>query len=52
MPEDAATHPILSQIDRDELVELGKDLIRIPSKIGEETPVCPLDRRVHEVPRP
>ena len=40
MPEDVATHPILSQINRDELVELGKDLIRIPSKIGEETPVA------------
>ena len=52
MPEDAATHPILSQINREELVELGKDLIRIPSKIGEETPAGPLDRRVHEISWP
>ena len=37
MPEDATTHPILSQVNRDELVELGKSLVRIPSPIGEET---------------
>ena len=35
MPDDVLTH-----INRDELVELGKDLIRIPSMIGEETPLA------------
>ena len=37
MPEDTSNHPILSKIDRNELVELGKSLIKIPSPIGEET---------------
>ena len=31
---------ILKQIDRDELVELGKSLVRIPSFIGKETPAA------------
>lgn len=35
MPDDVLTH-----INQDELVELGKDLIRIPSMIGEETPLA------------
>ena len=30
----------LSQIDEQELVELAKSLVRIPSFIGEETPVA------------
>ena len=31
---------VLGHIDRQELVELGKDLIRIPSMIGDETPLA------------
>ena len=31
---------VLACIDRQELVELGKDLIRIPSMIGDETPLA------------
>ena len=31
---------VLKQIDQQELVELGKSLVRIPSLIGDETPVA------------
>ena len=31
---------VLQQIDQEELVDLGKSLVRIPSFIGEETPLA------------
>lgn len=31
---------LIGLVDRDELVELGKSLVRIPSFIGEETPIA------------
>ena len=31
---------LLSKIDQQELVELAKELVRIPSFIGEETPIA------------
>lgn len=34
------TQELIGLIDRDELVELGKSLVRIPSFIGEETPIA------------
>ena len=37
MPDQEIVDRVLQQIDRGELVELGKSLIRIPSLIGEET---------------
>ena len=37
MVDRAGQDRVLQQIDRDELVELGKSLVRIPSLIGEET---------------
>ena len=37
MADQATQDRVLRQIDRDELVELGKSLVRIPSLIGEET---------------
>ena len=40
MSEQTADKEILKHIDRNELVELGKSLVRIPSPIGEETPVA------------
>ena len=40
MPEALSKHPALQHINRDELVELGKSLVSIPSPIGEETPVA------------
>ena len=35
-----ATERVLKQIDQEELVDLGKSLVRIPSFIGEETPLA------------
>jgi acetylornithine deacetylase/succinyl-diaminopimelate desuccinylase-like protein len=35
-----ATQELIGLIDREELVELGKSLVRIPSFIGEETPIA------------
>ncbi|MFP6568671.1 MAG: hypothetical protein VB961_15515, partial [Dehalococcoidia bacterium] len=35
-----ATQELIRLIDREELVELGKSLVRIPSFIGEETPIA------------
>jgi len=40
MPDQEAADRVLQEIDRDELVELGKSLVRIPSLIGEETAVA------------
>jgi acetylornithine deacetylase len=40
MAEQGADHELLKHIDQDELVNLGKSLIRIPSFIGEETPAA------------
>ncbi len=40
MPERAESEKILRHIDQQELVELGKSLVRIPSFIGEETAVA------------
>ena len=40
MADRAGQDRVLQQIDRDELVELGKSLVRIPSLIGEETAVA------------
>ena len=40
MADQGAEHRVLQHIDPGELVELGKSLIRIPSFIGEETPVA------------
>ncbi|MCH8348472.1 MAG: hypothetical protein IH901_08295 [Proteobacteria bacterium] len=40
MADPAAEQAVLGQIDRTELVELGKSLVRIPSFIGEETPAA------------
>ncbi len=39
MDPDAADR-VLQQIDQEELVDLGKSLVRIPSFIGEETPLA------------
>ena len=39
MDPDAANR-VLQQIDQEELVDLGKSLVRIPSFIGEETPLA------------
>jgi acetylornithine deacetylase/succinyl-diaminopimelate desuccinylase-like protein len=35
-----AADRVLKQIDQEELVDLGKSLVRIPSFIGEETPLA------------
>ena len=35
-----AAERVLKQIDQEELVDLGKSLVRIPSFIGEETPLA------------
>ncbi len=35
-----ASERVLKQIDQEELVDLGKSLVRIPSFIGEETPLA------------
>ncbi len=35
-----AAERVLQQIDQEELVDLGKSLVRIPSFIGEETPLA------------
>ncbi len=40
MVDQAAEQKALQHIDRGELVELGKSLVRIPSFIGEETPIA------------
>ena len=40
MVDPVATDRVLQQINQDELVELGKSLVRIPSFIGEETPIA------------
>ena len=40
MPGRVEEDATLSQIDEQELVELAKSLVRIPSFIGEETPVA------------
>jgi acetylornithine deacetylase len=40
MADQGAEHRVLQHIDPGELVDLGKSLIRIPSFIGEETPVA------------
>ena len=40
MADRAGQDRVLQQIDRGELVELGKSLVRIPSLIGEETAVA------------
>ena len=40
MPDQKAAEQVLKQINRDELVELGKSLVRIPSLMGEETAVA------------
>jgi acetylornithine deacetylase len=40
MADDDAPQRVLPYIDQAELVELGKSLVRIPSFIGEETPVA------------
>src|SRR5919205_3521137 len=40
MADQGADHELLTHIDREELVDLGKSLIRIPSFIGEETPAA------------
>ena len=40
MTSPGSKQELLGFIDRDELVELGKSLVRIPSFIGEETPLA------------
>lgn len=40
MTSHEADRELIGLIDRDELVELGKALVRIPSFIGEETPIA------------
>jgi acetylornithine deacetylase len=40
MTNQGADHELLQHIDQEELVDLGKSLIRIPSFIGEETPAA------------
>ncbi len=40
MVDPVAADRVLQQINQDELVELGKSLVRIPSFIGEETPIA------------
>ena len=40
MPDQETADRVLEQINRDELVELGKSLVRIPSLMGEETAVA------------
>ena len=40
MVDPAAQEAVLQRIDQEELVELGKSLVRIPSFIGEETPLA------------
>ncbi|MEE9198916.1 MAG: M20/M25/M40 family metallo-hydrolase [Dehalococcoidia bacterium] len=40
MADQATKAEVLSHINQEELVELGKSLIRIPSLIGEETPAA------------
>ncbi|MFQ6028606.1 MAG: M20 family metallopeptidase, partial [Dehalococcoidia bacterium] len=37
MADSEVENRVLQQVDREELVELGKSLVRIPSFIGEET---------------
>ena len=46
MADQGADHELLTHIDREELVDLGKSLIRVPSFIGEETPAA------EEAPKP
>jgi acetylornithine deacetylase len=40
MADRGAEHEVLKHIAQEELVDLGKSLIRIPSFIGEETPIA------------
>ncbi len=40
MVEQLETPEVLRNIDQNELVERGKALVRIPSLIGEETPIA------------
>ena len=40
MADSASEETVLKEINPDELVELAKSLVRIPSFIGEETPLA------------